>query len=64
MKALDMNYIKELLKVKEGNFSDSYLTSNTVTCTKNNTNHIVLLTNENISTSKDIIYIIHMDRWC
>ena len=39
-------------KVKEGNFSDSYLTSNTVTCTKNNTNHIVLLTNESISASK------------
>ena len=39
-------------KVKEGNFSDSYLTSNTVICTKNNTNHIVLLTNESISTSK------------
>ena len=39
-------------KVKEGNFSDSYLTSNTVTCTKNNTNHIVLLTNESISTLK------------
>ena len=43
---------KENTKVKEGNFSDSYLTSNTVTCTKNNTNHIVLLTNESISTSK------------
>ena len=41
-------------KVKEGNFSDSYLTSNTVTCTKNNTNHIVLLTNESISTSKTL----------
>ena len=39
-------------KVKEGNFSDSYLTSNTVTCSKNNTNHIVLLTNESISISK------------
>ena len=39
-------------KVKEGNFSDNYLTSNTVTCSKNNTNHIVLLTNESISTSK------------
>ena len=50
-------------KVKEGNFSDSYLISNTVTCTKNNTNHIVLLTNESISTSKNIIYIIYMDRW-
>ena len=43
---------KGTTKVKEGNFSDSYLTSNTVTCTKNNTNHIVLLTNESISTSK------------
>ena len=43
---------KGTTKVKEGNFSDSYLISNTVTCTKNNTNHIVLLTNESISTSK------------
>ena len=43
---------KGTTKVKEGNFSDSYLTSNTVTCTKNNTNHIVLLTNESIATSK------------
>ena len=43
---------KGTTKVKEGNFSDSYLTSNTVTCTKNNTNHIVLLTNESISTLK------------
>ena len=45
---------KGTTKVKEGNFSDSYLTSNTVTCTKNNTNHIVLLTNESISTSKTL----------
>ena len=43
---------KGTTKVKEGNFSDSYLTSNTVTCSKNNTNHIVLLTNESISMSK------------
>ena len=43
---------KGTTKVKEGNFSDSYLTSNTVTCSKNNTKHIVLLTNESISTSK------------
>ena len=42
---------KGTTKVKEGNFSDSYLTSNTVTCSKNNTNHITLLTNESISTS-------------
>ena len=45
-------FYKGTTKVKEGNFSDSYLTSNTVTCSKNNTNHIVLLTNESISTSK------------
>ena len=43
---------KGTTKIKEGNFSDSYLTSNTVTCSKNNTNHIVLLTNESISMSK------------
>ena len=45
-------FYKESTKLKEGNFSDSYLTSNTVTCSKNNTNHIVLLTNESITTSK------------
>ena len=45
---------KGTTKVKEGNFSDNYLTSNTVTCSKNNTNHIVLLTNESISTSKTL----------
>ena len=44
-------FYKGTTKVKEGNFSDSYLTSNTVTCSKNNTNHIVLLTNESLSTS-------------
>ena len=44
-------FYKGTTKVKEGNFSDSYLTSNTVTCSKNNTNHIVLLTNESITTS-------------
>ena len=34
---------KGTTKVKEGNFSDSYLTSNTVTCTKNNTNIYFLI---------------------
>ena len=43
---------KGTTKVKEGNFSTTYLNSNTTTCSKNNTNHIVLLTNESISTSK------------
>ena len=38
-------------KIKEGNFSDSYLTSNTDTCSKNSTKHIVLLTGESISTA-------------
>ena len=37
---------------KEGNFSDDYLTSNTSSCTVNNTNHIVLLSDETISTSE------------
>ena len=37
---------------KEGNFSDEYLTSNTSNCTINNTNHIVLLSDETISTSQ------------
>jgi hypothetical protein len=42
---------KGTTKVKEGNFSTTYLNSNTTTCTKNNTTHITLLTNESISTS-------------
>lgn len=37
---------------KEGNFSDEYLTSNTSSCTVNNTSHIVLLSDETISTSE------------
>ena len=45
-------FYKGTTKVKEGNFSTTYLNSNTTTCSKNNTNHIVLLTNESISTSK------------
>ena len=43
---------KGTTKVKEGNFSDSYLTNNTIVCSKNNTSHIVLLTNESISTTE------------
>ena len=42
---------KGTTKVKEGDFSSTYLNSNTTTCTKNNTTHITLLTNESISTS-------------
>ena len=42
---------KSTTKVKEGNFSDTYLNSNTTTCSKNNTKHITLLSNESISTS-------------
>ena len=44
-------FYKGTTKVKEGNFSTTYLNSNTNTCTKNNTTHITLLTNESISTS-------------
>ena len=42
---------KSTTKVKEGNFTDNYLNSNTTTCSKNNTKHITLLSNESISTS-------------
>ncbi len=42
---------KGTTKVKEGNFTDNYLNSNTTTCSKNNTKHITLLSNESISTS-------------
>ena len=44
-------FYKGTTKVKEGNFSDTYLNSNTADCTTNSTKHITLLTNENISTS-------------
>ena len=44
-------FYKGTTKVKEGNFSTTYLNSNTTTCTKNNTTHITLLTNESISTT-------------
>lgn len=37
---------------KEGNFSTEYLTSNTVTCEKNSTNHIVLLSDYDVPTSQ------------
>ena len=42
---------KSTTKVKEGNFTDTYLNSNTTTCSKNSTKHITLLSNESISTS-------------
>ena len=44
-------FYKGSTKLKEGNFSDTYLNSNTTTCSTNNTKHITLLTNESISTS-------------
>ena len=45
-------FYKGTTKVKEGNFSDTYLNSNTTDCSTNSTKHITLLTNESISTSK------------
>ena len=44
-------FYKGSTKLKEGNFSDTYLNSNTTDCNTNSTKHITLLTNENISTS-------------
>ena len=37
--------------IKEGNFSSTSLASDTSTCTVNNTDHIVLLTNASVSTT-------------
>ena len=45
-------FYKGTTKVKEGNFSDTYLNSNTTDCSTNSTKHITLLTNESISISK------------
>ena len=47
-------FYKGTTKVKEGNFSETYLNSNTTDCSTNNTKHITLLTNESISTSNTI----------
>ena len=44
-------FYKGTTKVKEGNFSDTYLNSNTTNCSTNSTKHITLLTSESISTS-------------
>ena len=44
---------------KEGNFSTEYLTSNTVTCTTNSTNHIVLLSDFEVPTSQ-VTYILYI----
>ncbi len=44
-------FYKGSTKLKEGNFSDTYLNSNTAGCSTNSTKHITLLTNESISTS-------------
>ena len=44
-------FYKGTTKLKEGNFSDTYLNSNTTDCSTNSTKHITLLTNESISTS-------------
>ena len=47
-------FYKGETKVKEGNFTDTYLNSNTATCSTNSTKHITLLSNESISTSSTI----------
>ena len=47
-------FYKGSTKVKEGNFSDTYLNSNTTDCSTNSTKHITLLTNESIGTTNSI----------
>ena len=44
-------FYKGTTKVKEGNFSDTYLNSNTADCSTNSTKHITLLTGESIGTT-------------
>ena len=51
-KSFRYQFYKEDTLVKEGNFSSDYLDSNLVNCSVNNTNHIVLLSNETVSTTK------------
>ena len=51
-KSFRYEFYKEDTLVKEGNFSSDYLDSNLVNCSVNNTNHIVLLSNETVSTTK------------
>ena len=47
-------FYKGTTKVKEGNFSDTYLNSNTTDCSTNSTKHITLLTNESIGTTNSV----------
>ena len=47
-------FYKGTTKVKEGNFSDTYLNSNTTDCSTNSTKHITLLTGESIGTTNSV----------
>ena len=47
-------FYKGSTKLKEGNFSDTYLNSNTADCSTNSTKHITLLTNESIGTTSSV----------
>ena len=47
-------FYKGSTKLKEGNFSDTYLNSNTTDCSTNSTKHITLLTNESIGTTNSV----------
>ena len=47
-------FYKGSTKLKEGNFSDTYLDSNTTDCSTNSTKHITLLTNESIGTTNSV----------
>ncbi len=47
-------FYKGTTKLKEGNFSDTYLNSNTTDCSTNSTKHITLLTGESIGTTNSV----------
>ena len=47
-------FYKGSTKLKEGNFSDTYLNSNTTDCSTNSTKHITLLTGESIGTTNSV----------
>ena len=47
-------FYKRSTKLKEGNFSDTYLNSNTTDCSTNSTKHITLLTGESIGTTNSV----------
>lgn len=46
-------------KISEGNFSDDFLSENLYNCSKNDTNHLILLEDETLSTTK-VTYVLYI----